>query len=179
MKPKQGKYTAFYTYMEPFLEKGNEAMIIQAKKAYRRAYKARWRKQKRGISMEITTIWEKEEYKLLKAEAKRHKESITKFIKRATMAYMDKRYVVPNEEQVMKVMQLLALTYNSIGELIEDTLLSSDIAKKLQADVFTLERDIRIVLFSPKTIEQTIIELIYEKPALKQQLITCLETLQA
>ncbi len=177
MKNKQRKYSAFYAYMEPFFQKGDEVMIEHAKRAYRKAYKAKWRKQKRSISKEITTIWEKAEYQTLKEEAKMHKESITRFIKRATVAYMDKRYVVPNEAQVMKVMQLLALTYNRIEELAEDKQLDSNLAKKLQTDLSTLEQEIRVSLFSPKTIEQTISELIHEKPSVKKQLIALLETM--
>lgn len=173
------RHTAFYTYMAPFLESGNEAAIAHAKKEYRRKYKAQWRKAKRKQVKEIATSWEKEEYSMLKSEAKRHRKSITLFIKKATVAYMDKRYVVPNEAQITKVMQLLALTYNSINELKDESNIPAEAGRKALFEIDKLEREVRIILFSPKTIEQNITEYIREKYKGKDKLIEFIKNLQA
>lgn len=178
MTSRRHRHTAFYVYMAPFLELGDEQVIATARKEYRRKYKTQWRKAKRKQIKEITIAWEKDEYKNLKDEAKRHKESITRFIKRATIAYMDKRYVVPNEEQVTRVMQLLALIYNSISELKEEETIRQETGKKLLFDVCQLELDIRVQLFSPKTIEQVITEYIHKKPTHKSQLIEFIQVLE-
>jgi hypothetical protein len=174
---KKNRYTAFYTYLSPFLETGNEALIAQAKKDYRRRYKAEWRKNKRGISKEITTTWDKDEYKTLKVEALYHKESIAGYIKKSVLAYMDKRYVTPNPEQVTKAIQLLALVYNSVSELADENSIPKNIEKKLQEDITNLEHDIRVLLFSPRTIEEIVKEQITSKPSIKSKLITYIENL--
>jgi hypothetical protein len=163
--------------MAPFLETGDGKTIDNAKTEYRKKYKAEWRKTKRRQIKEITTAWEKEEYKSLKEEAIRHKESITRFIKKATVGYMNKRYVTPNEMQVTKVMQLLALTYNCINELKDESNIPAEAGRKLLFDIHQLEREIRIELFSPKTIEQSISEYILEKPQVKPQLIEFIQTI--
>ncbi len=164
--------------MAPFLESGDEQAIATARKEYRRRYKTQWRKVKRKQIKEITTAWEKDEYKDLKDEARRHKESITRFIKRATVAYMNNRYVTPNEAQVTKVIQLLALAYNTISELKDESNIPAEAGRKLLFDIHQLEREIRIELFSPKTIEQTITEYIREKPPVKAQLIEFIQALE-
>lgn len=177
MPPNPNRHSAYYSYMAPFLETGHQSAITEAKKEWRRKYKANWRKQKRKLVKEITTAWEKEEYRMLKEEARRHKESITRFIKRSAIAYMDKRYVVPDEDKVTKMMQLLGLLYNRIQELTEDTTIPADAGRKVLFDVYELEREIRITMYSPKTIEQHIGEAIKQAPAIKNKLVEYIETL--
>lgn len=177
MASREHRHTAYYTYMAPFLATGHTNVIDEAKKQWRRIYKADWRRQKRRQTKEITTAWDKEEYKTLQEEAKRHKHSITRFIKESAVAYMDKRYITPHEAQVTKIMQLLALTYNGISELKEDAAIPADVGRKILFEIHELEREIRIALYSPKTIEQHITEHIKETPAMKERLIVFIQTL--
>ena len=163
--------------MTPFLATGHANVIDEAKKEWRRKYKADWRKQKRKQVKEITTAWGKDEYKILKEEAKRHKQSITRFIKESAVAYMDKRYITPHEAQVTKIMQLLALTYNSITELKEDSTIPTDTERKILFEIHQLEREIRIALYSPNTIEQHITEYMQQAPPIKERLIEFIQTL--
>jgi hypothetical protein len=177
MASRKHRHTGYYTYMTPFLATGHTNVIDEAKKEWRRKYKADWRKQKRKQVKEITTAWTKEEYKTLKDEAKRHKQSVTRFIKESSVAYMDKRYITPHEAQVTKIMQLLALTYNSIIELKEDSTIPADAGRKVLFEIHELEREVRIALYSPKTIEQHITEYIQETPQTKERLIEFIQTL--
>lgn len=163
--------------MAPFLETGHANVIDEAKNEWRRRYKADWRKQKRKQVKEITTAWGKDEYKILKDEAKRHKQSVTRFIKESAVAYMDKRYITPHEMQITKIMQLLALTYNNITELKEDSAIPADAGRKVLFEIYQLEREVRIALFSPKTIEQHISEYLQEAPPKKEQLIEFIQAL--
>lgn len=164
--------------MAPFLETGHASVIEEAKKHWRRVYKAAWRKEKRKKEKEVTLSWTREEFKTLKEEAKRHKKSVTRFIKLLAVAYMNQRYITLHEEQVTRIMQLLALTYNEITELKEAELVTADIEKKLAFGLFQLEKDIRETLFSPKTIEQIIKEGIAKEPAIKQRISALIENLQ-
>jgi len=177
MSGRAKRYEAFYTYLEPFLVRGNEVEIAQAKKAYRKNYKTEWRKAHRKEIKEITITWNKEEYNILQKEAKRHKQSVTRFVKSATMTYFNKCYIVPNQDSVNKTLQLIALTYNKIEELEENRIIPQLTSKKLQDELDQLERDIRITLFSPKTIEQILSTIIAEKPFVKTSLIQFIENL--
>jgi hypothetical protein len=148
----------YYQFMETAFASGNKEVIAQAKALYRKGYKAQWRKAKRKQIKEITIGFDKSEYKELQDEAKRHKESMTRFVKKATQGYINTRYVTPDEELVQKVVQLLALTYNQIVELHEEKNINEETSKKLQFDIYQLEKDIRVTLYSPKTIEQILKE---------------------
>jgi hypothetical protein len=163
--------------MAPFFETGDDKLIKEAKREYRREYKRAWRKTKRSIAKEITTTWEKREFKILQEEAFRHRESLSGFIKKATMAYMDKRYVTPNEEQVTKTIQYLALVYNSMEELYTEGLIAKEIERILEVQISKLEHDIRVLLFSPKSIEKVIQEQIGSNPKMKERLVNYIQNL--
>lgn len=161
--------------MEPFFERGIKAEIIEAKKEYRRMYKAAWRKAHRKAHKEITTAWDKPEYDELKIESKKHRLSITRFIKKATQGYIDQRYIPLHQEETQKIIQLLALTLNQIDELCEDGKISNQVSILIEEKVSRLEQDIRITLYSPKTIWHICAEWLREKPKIKSQLISFIE----
>jgi hypothetical protein len=142
--------------MQPYFERGIEAEIAIAKKLYRRQYKAAWRKENRKTIKEITLQWTKEEFRVLQQEVKKHKESITKFVKRATLGYMDKTYVVPSHETIYKLLVTFTLCYNRLEELLEEDKLEHHLEKEVRETIEALEREVRISILAPKTIEQTI-----------------------
>jgi hypothetical protein len=164
--------------MQPYFERGNEAEIAIAKLLYRRQYKATWRKAHRKTVKEITLQWNKEEYAELKESAKTHKESITKFIKRATVGYMNKTYVVPNIETIHKTLVTLTLCYSRLEELLEEEKLPNQIEKELKQTLEALEREIRITILSPKTIEQVIETCLIQNPTKQNQLVTYIQSLK-
>lgn len=162
--------------MEPFLEKGNEVEISQARADYRRKYKADWRRNRRKQVKEITTVWNDEEFKILQTEVKRHKGSNSRFIKQATIAYINKQYLPVHKAEINKVIQLIALVYNSIEEMKEEEKITHGESKRLKEQIDQLEHDIRVLLFSPKPIWQVISETLTEKPMIKSKLISFIES---
>ena len=177
MSKGRNKHSAYYQFLEPFLESGNNEEIQKAKKEWFRKYKAEWRKAYRKKNKEFTISWTKEELKILSQEAKRHRLSKTRFIKKATMGYIDKRYIVPYQEEVNKTLQILAMIYNGIEDISKEGILPGNIAKDLQAVINRLEHDFRVAIFSPKTIEQVLSEVVKAKPGIKARLIQFIETL--
>ena len=176
MKRRSKKYSAYYTYMEPFFEKGKQEDIRQAKLVYRRIYKANWRKEHRKVIKEITTGWNKDEYSIIKTEAKKHKIGITRFIKQATVAYINRRYIPLHKQEINKILQLVALTYNNIEEMGQEERLNVDATKTVKEAINRLEQNVRIVIFSPKTIWQILTETLTETPQLKKDLIPFIES---
>ncbi len=153
------KYSAYYKYLDPFLEKGNDAEI-KKKAEWRRKYKAEWRKSSRKENKEITVAWSKNEMSILKTESKKHKLSNTKFIKQAAMAYIEKRYIVPDVLAVRTLLQFLAMEYNSIQEMINENDLNLQSGRFMMEKIDEQEKAIRVALYSPKTLEQLITETI-------------------
>lgn len=170
-------HSAFYKYLDPFLEKGNPVEIKKAKDEWRRKYKAAWRRLKRKENKEITIAWTKNELSILKAESKRHKLSCTKFIKQAVMTYTDKRYIVPEVLAVRTLLQYLAMEYNSILEMVSDKEINQQIGQVLMEKIDEQEKAIRVALYSPKTLEQLIIETVRKDYKAKSDIQQLLETL--
>lgn len=172
------RYDAFYQFMEPFLAGANKEEIEQAKKEYRKKYKAQWRRDNRKDYKELTIQWDKNEYQLVKTEAQKHKLSVTRFVKQAALAYINKNYLVLNYNEAIKIMQLLALIYNRIEELHNENILPLQFVKTLQLEMNQLEKDIRLIMFSPKTIEKILADILIEKPNAKTYLINFIENFQ-
>ncbi len=170
------KHSAYYKYLDPFLEKGHTDEINKAKAEWRRKYKANWRKLNRKENKEITVPWTKNELKILLTESKKHKLSNTQFIKKAVMAYIDKRYIVPDVLVVRSLLQFLALEYNSIQEMISDNEISLQSGRLLMEKIDEQEKAIRIALLSPKTLEQLIAEAIRKDHSIKAHILNSLET---
>lgn len=141
---------SLYIYLEPFLVAGDEQAIAEARKMYTREYKAKWRREKRKREKEITVSWKPDELQELRTEAKRHKTTVTAFIKLSTLAYINKRYLVPDHKLVLKIAQLLALNYNTILELMDDKRLVQIPGDILLKKLETLEREVLVSLHSPK-----------------------------
>jgi hypothetical protein len=178
MAKRSKRYNEFYQFLSPYLERGNVAEILWAKKEYRRIYKAKWRKVNRKENKAFTVSWNKEEFHLLTETAKRHKVKPTRFIKQATLAYINKRYVVPNQQEMNKVLQLVAMTYNAIESIAQEPEIDMPGIKKMQEELFILEHEMRVTLLSPKTIEQVIEQEIQKDPATEEYLIRFFERLK-
>jgi hypothetical protein len=163
------KNSPYYTYLEPFLETGDEALIAKAKKEYFKEYKRNWRKEFRAKNMEIAISWSKEEYKELQKNAKEHTLSTTQYIKQATIAYASKRYIVPEKTLIQKGIQYLGMTYTSIEHIEESERIN---LKEIKEKIDQLEKEFREVIFSPHTIEQIIDTLLKNEPELKPYLLT-------
>ncbi len=176
---KRATKKGIYEYLDSIkvLESGSDEDLTLARKKYWRTYKATWRRKKRKEEKELTTSWTDDELTELTKEARRHKVSKTKFIKTSTLAYIDKRYIVPDQIEVRRIAQLLSVTYNSIQEMIYENALQLQTGKIILEKIFDLERQVLVSLHNPKTIEQLITETINENPQTKTRLYHLLETL--
>jgi hypothetical protein len=103
------------------LEKGDEAAIKQAKKAYRKIYFTRYKQHKRKSHPEFTVSLSKEngDYQKIKTAAKEHKLSLPAFLKKATLAYLNEKYLIPDEEQLENIEILLSECLNEIQKIVK------------------------------------------------------------
>jgi hypothetical protein len=171
------RYSPYYQFLAQFLERGIPAEIQEAKRAYRALYKKKWRQENRKTNKSITVLWSKEELQLLTQASKKHKQSPTRFIKSATLAYINTSYVVPNQKEINTLIQILAMTYNSIECLGEENGIDRFTLKKVQDELYLLEREMRITLLQPKTIEEALEAEIAKNPSNKTKLIAFITNL--
>jgi len=102
------------------LEKGSEEEIKTAKRKYRLNYFIEFRKQYRKKKQEYSVYYSKEnaEHTKISQAAKKHNLTPTAFIRLSSLAYIDKKYIVPNQEQVAHLEQLLSDCLNEVRVLV-------------------------------------------------------------
>jgi len=168
-----------YQFLEAsgILESGTDEAIKEAREKYWKIYKANWRREKRREEKELTTSWGKDELKTLSEAARKHKISKTQFIKQATLAYINKAYIAPDRDAVLRIVQLLAMTYNTVEELKDENAISLQTGTAILKTIGDLEREVRVALHSPKTLEQLIRDELHTNPDEKARLFQLLETI--
>ncbi len=156
MKRKPNTKASVFAFLKSsgVLENGTHEEIQRKREEYWNEYKRKWRKMKRKSEKEFTLSFSAEDLKEISTEAKRHKLSRTKFIKQACMAYMNKRYIVPDAMEVKKISQLLSMTYNSIQEMFEENKVDKSTGQEILNRIFKLEREILPALQNPQSINE-------------------------
>lgn len=109
-----------YKFLEPVLESGSPEEIKAARKEYWRKYKSDWRKRKRKQMKEYTIAVTGAEYKLLFESAKLHHMSITKYLKMSSLAYSGNKFLVPDQQTINSIRELLALIYNELQQYSDE-----------------------------------------------------------
>ena len=112
-----------WEYLEPsgVLENGTDEEIKAAKKAYRKEYYLKYKRTQRLQKPEFTVNFsnEKGEYSSIQQAAKRHKMTVTAFIHASALAYLNRRYLVPNQDQVASLEQILSQCLNEIQSIVQ------------------------------------------------------------
>lgn len=143
--------SSIYAHLEQtnVLDKG-EAAIAQAKAAYWKAYKAKWRKKHRAIHTEVTLSLTKADVALLLPVAKAHKRSLSRFIKESCLAYVGKQYVVPDIAALATIRQLLAMNRDMLQLLFDDAYIPFEAGRTALAQMAKLEKEVLHELYHPQ-----------------------------
>ncbi len=102
------------------LEKGNESEIKAVRREYRKKYYLEYKRKAREEKPEYTILLSKKngEYDRIKLAAKRHKRTITRFIRESALAYIEQRFLVPDPIRIAEVEILLSDCLNEIKTII-------------------------------------------------------------
>jgi hypothetical protein len=115
------------------LEKGTEEDIKKAKKEFQRKYILEYKRKERASNSEFIVLLSKQngELKAISDAAQVHKSSISKFLKDSALAYLEKRFLVPDSEKVALLELTLSDCRNQIQKISKNTILS--ITERIQA----------------------------------------------
>ncbi len=115
------KNSEMWEYLESVgvLENGTDMEIKSAKKAYRKIYLLKYKRKQRENKPEYTVNFSdrKGELSRVQTSAKRHKMTVTGFIRSAVLAYIAKRYIVPDTLQVAQLEQYLSDCLNEVQNI--------------------------------------------------------------
>jgi hypothetical protein len=101
------------------LANGTEEQILAARRAYRKIYLTDYKKKQREENPEFSVLLsrQKGEYNRIVTSARRHKLTVPGFLKSATLAYIDKTFLVPDRELIVKLVGLLSYCLNEIQQI--------------------------------------------------------------
>ncbi|MFA6922884.1 MAG: hypothetical protein WC223_01400 [Bacteroidales bacterium] len=162
------------------LESGNDEEIKKAKKEYRKKYILQHRQKVRKTKPEFTINLSRDngEYSRIEHTAKQHKMKITKFLKSAVLAYINKTFIVPDRLQIAELEQLLSQCLNEIQTIVKQkerhNYEREQKLELIEKRIEKLEEEINKILKQPYTIEELVIKGIEEKPTLKEHLLAIL-----
>lgn len=179
MKRAIKKKSGLYEYLDrvKILETGSDQDIANARKEYWKGYKAEWRNRQRQETKEFTIVFAVQEAKDILEAARKHKRSRSNFIKESCIAYLNKRYIVPDRLAINSIRQQLAMNKNTLQKLFDENKVSYQTGTTLLNQMSALERIMLTELHNPKTLEQWIIETVRTTPEYKEILIALLNKL--
>jgi hypothetical protein len=104
------KHSKLFRYLRDSgaLQSGDETRIREAKRNYRREYMKEYKRQYRTTHAETRITLDAEEHAAIDRAAHQHGMERPHFIKQATLAYIRRRYIVPDRHSVAKVEQGIA-----------------------------------------------------------------------
>lgn len=119
MKKRNDKGLWAYLDALGVLENGTEDDIKNAKRKYRKGYLLRYKQNQRQEKPEFTVLLDRQtgEYGKIALAAKKHKMSVSAFLRRATLAYIEQKYLVPNTDTIAKLEQLLQECLNEVQRI--------------------------------------------------------------
>jgi len=175
LKKKSGVYT--YLNGTKVLETGSDLDIAKARKEYWTGYKAEWRRKQRQEAKEFTIVCSLQEAKEILETARKHKRSLSNFIKESCLAYLNKRYLVPDIVAINSIRQQLAMNNNTLQKFFDESKLSYQTGTTLLHQMSALEQTMLMELHNPKTLEQWITDMVRTTPEYKEILIALLNKL--
>lgn len=158
--------SGLWEYLERIgiLENGTDDEIKAAKKTYRKEYLLKFKQKQRKHKPEFTVNFsnEKGEFYTVKNAAIKHKLTITAFVKRATLAYINQKFIVPNIDQIARLEQILSQCLNEIQSIVKvkDRFFweSDKRLEKIENRIAKLETEINDVFRKPPLVKQNTLQ---------------------
>jgi len=115
---KSRRNQALWDYLEAIgvLQNGSKEDIKAAKRAYRKDYLLAFKRRQRSAKAEYTISFSKAdgEHGRIVQAARTHAMSVSAFVRKAALAYLDQTYLVPHPHQVVHLERLLSECLNEI-----------------------------------------------------------------
>lgn len=177
MKRRIKNTSGIYEYLETcgVLETGTDKELEEARKEYWKKYRATYQRQKRKEQNAFTVLFNKKEMRLLKPVVQKHHSNYTRFIKQATLAYIQQQFVVIDPASVNQIRELLTKNYTTIQN-IEERFPVGYSRVSLTKQFADLEQEIQQALYNPKTLEEAIRTSITSDPDSRYVILKILES---
>lgn len=156
----------------------DEVLLTTVRKKYAANYKAAWRKRQRQEKSEFTVALTDSEVKLISEFARKHNRSITRFILESSKAYIRGHLVIADLIALNLIRQELALNYDALQRLFDESVVSYDVGARLLKQMEVLEQTLITHLHTPVSLNQLITDAVCSDPSYKEVISQLLQTLK-
>lgn len=125
-------------------------VIEHAKKKYWNARKLESKKAKAKAEKSFEVSFTQQELQEVAEASAMHNMSRSRFIKQACLAYLRKKYLVPNSDSLQNIKALLARNYSLLQGLYEGEQVPAEVAREMLLRMDLLERYVISELTQPK-----------------------------
>lgn len=159
------------------LENGSKEQILAARREYRRIYLTHYKKKQRKDSPEFAVLFSRQEgeYSRVITAARRHKLSVPAFLKSATLAYINKTFIVPDRDLIVKLAGLLSDCLNEIQQIStgreKNYWLIEQKYEAIEQRIIDLEAQITRAFSEPVAVEDAVRSAIEKDPDLRLRLL--------
>lgn len=137
-----------YSFLEQkgLLDAGDNQSIQEGKKQYWAEYRRKWKKAKRQQNKSYTILLNDHENRVVIREATNHHTSPTGYIKKAAVTGKQ----IADPVAIGELRALLYTHYNTLQTLIDENVLTEDMADSLLEEVTEIEKKTFALLPPPK-----------------------------
>ena len=115
---KQKANTGIWKYLaERNLLDTDEATIKAAKKEYRKLYLNQYKKRKRELKLEHVVALSPQEKSVISKKAKEHSMTVSLFLRKSTMAYIDRHIIFPKQYHIVELKKLMLTIIETLDQL--------------------------------------------------------------
>lgn len=162
----------FYEYIQRIglLEyDATPSVIAEAKREFRKAYQKDYQRNYRKKKVRKDLYFSPQEFNRLSALARKHKKPVSKLCKELIFGYIDKQFVLPDDQQVRKLELYLRGVTNNLNQLVryihQRKDLSHDDIFNLRNQVNEIEGVVSKSFRNPNDIEAFLKSIIQQNPS--------------
>lgn len=159
-----------------YLDKGDE-VLAEGKRAWRRIYMRRYKKQSRRRKAEHIVACKEAEEKLLQKSAREHGVSVAQFIKLACLAYCQQKYLTPRLPAIFEVRQEMIYTRSQIERVRQSkrALFAQSKEEEIEVLLQSLQATLDKAFKRPDNLETLIREALQNQPEFKISLASIMQ----
>jgi Bacterial mobilisation protein (MobC). len=163
-----------YLFASGILERGTEAEIADAKKAYRQAYLRRKQKEHRAKNKTVCLSFPHDYTQYLEDKAVEYTMSVPLFLKACIDGYLRQVFILPNDRQIKQVEIEINRIGNNINQLVRHChrlSLNPEIAlNEIQGMLIGMDATVASYLRTPQTLDVLVKKTLEEQPEYITQL---------
>lgn len=163
------------------LEHGTDEEICAVRRAHRKLYLKNYKEEQRKDKPEFLVQLSKQDgtFTKISTAAKKHRMSVTAFLRLATLAYIERSFLVPDRIMVAKLSSLLESCLNDVRSMASmkgkySVFQLEEKYDAIEARIVRLETEIQSLFLVPPLLEAAVADAVRNDPALRDRLLILL-----